>query len=170
MSVLGWLLLLFIVTPLVELWLLILVGEQVGATATIAIVLVTGTIGATLSRRQGLRTWGAIQEQLQQGKLPTDDLLDGLMIFIAGLLLITPGILTDIVGFSLLIPLVRRGLRWRLRGSFRVQTGIHVQSFGSSVSRHSQSTDDEAIDVEFERHSTDNSLSSEPDRNDAPSS
>ena len=152
----GRLLLLFILTPLIELWLLMLVGSQLGPVPTISLVLVTGAIGATLSRRQGLRTWLSIQQQMQQGKLPADAMLDGLMIFVAGLLLITPGILTDVVGFSLLVPLIRQGLRRRLRDSFRVQSSVHVQGFGGPFpgagQPSAQSPDDEIIDVEFERH------------------
>ncbi len=154
---LGRLLLLFIVTSLVELWLLMFVGAQLGATPTIALIIVTGALGASLSRQQGLQTWRSIQQQLQQGKLPTDALLDGLMIFAGALLLITPGILTDLVGFSLLIPLVRTGLRHRLRESFRVQTSVHVQGFGGPFPGQTPppgaATNDEIIDVEFERHS-----------------
>ncbi len=160
------LLILFIVTPLVELWLLMLVGEQLGATPTISLVLITGFVGATLSKRQGLRTWLTIQQQTQQGKLPTDALLDGLMIFIAGLLLITPGILTDVVGFSLLVPLVRQGLRHRLRESFRVHTNVHVQGFGGPFGnpQHPPGSpgDDDVIDVDFERHPDDDSTPEPP--------
>ena len=169
---LGRLLLLFILTPLIELWLLMLVGSQLGPTPTIALVLITGALGATLSRRQGLQTWLSIQQQMQQGKLPTDSLLDGLMIFVAGLLLITPGILTDVVGFSLLVPLVRQGLRHRLRESFRVQTSVHVQGFGGPFSGQGPSTgpssDDEIIDVDFQRHEDDEPSEADPARIDPP--
>ncbi len=171
---LGRLLLLFIVTSLVELWLLMFVGAQLGATPTIALIIVTGALGASLSRHQGLQTWRSIQQQMQQGKLPTDSLLDGLMIFAAALLLITPGILTDLVGFSLLSPLVRTGLRHRLRESFRVQTSIHVQGFGRPFAGPTPSPgttqDDEIIDVEFERHSDDATPNPGPTRIDHPKS
>ncbi len=164
----GRLLLLFILTPLIELWLLMFVGAQLGPTPTIALVLITGAVGATLSRRQGLRTWLSIQQQMQQGKLPTDSLLDGLMIFVAGLLLITPGILTDVVGFSLLVPLVRQGLRHRLRESFRVQASVRVQGFGGPFPHPGQasstSSDDEVIDVDFERHNDEDDTGSGPAR------
>ena len=169
---LGRLLLLFILTPLIELWLLMAVGAPFGPTPTIALVLITGTLGAMLSRRQGLQTWLSIQQQMQQGKLPTDSLLDGLMIFVAGLLLITPGILTDVVGFSLLVPLVRQGLRHRLRESFRVQTNVHVHGFGGPFPGQGPTPgpnpDDEIIDVDFERHSEEEPLDSDPARIDPP--
>jgi UPF0716 protein FxsA len=132
-TVLARLLLLFIVTPLIELWLLMLVSAQMGLAATILMVLVTGTIGATLARRQGLQNLRAIQSSTQQGQIPTTALVDSVMIFAAGLLLITPGILTDIVGFSLLVPPVRTAIRHRLKGYFRVQATMHAQSFGKSV-------------------------------------
>ena len=161
------LLLLFILTPLIELWLLMLVSEHLGATATIAVVLATGFVGATLAKRQGLQTWVAIQRQTQQGQLPAASLVDALMIFVAGLLLITPGILTDFVGFSLLVPPVRAGLRQRLREAFRVHSSVHVQGFGpgfgngfgDSVAGHAApgesvqaSQQGDVIDVEYERH------------------
>jgi UPF0716 protein FxsA len=131
--VLARLLLLFILTPTIELWLLMLVSSRMGLTATILLVLVTGTIGATLARRQGLQNLRAIQSATQQGQIPTTALVDSVMIFAAGLLLITPGILTDFVGFSLLVPQIRTGIRHRLKGYFQVQATMHAHSFGKSV-------------------------------------
>jgi len=152
----GRLLLLFIVTPLVELWLLMLVSEQLGATTTISLVLLTGFVGASLARRQGLQTWRAIERETQQGKLPAATLVDALMIFMAGLLLITPGILTDIVGFSLLVPPIRASLRHHLREAFRIRASVQIHGFGPDMNRpdtlHSQHRDEEVIDVEYERH------------------
>ena len=164
------LLLLFIVTPLIELWLLMLISTRMGPSATILLVLVTGTLGATLARRQGLQNLRSIQSSTQQGQIPAVALIDSLMIFAAGLLLITPGILTDVVGFSLLVPPVRAAIRHRLRGYFQAQATMHVQSFGQSVhasftTRASGPTDpdfiqpappqslppQDVIDVEFER-------------------
>lgn len=158
---LGRLLLLFVLTPLIELWLLMLAGSRLGTTPTVALVLITGVVGAALSRWQGLRTWLSIQQQMQEGRLPADALLDGLMILVAGLLLITPGILTDLAGFSLLIPPVRQLLRGRLRRTFQVHSSIQVQAFGgpgrSADSPHRTPADDDVIDVEFERQESESS-------------
>ena len=92
------LLLLFIVVPAVELALLIEVGTRIGTPATIAIIVGTGIVGAALAKQQGLRTLQKIQGELETGALPTGALVDGVIILIAGTLLITPGLLTDVYG------------------------------------------------------------------------
>ena len=110
------LLLLLVVVPLIELVLLIQVDRVVGLSWTLALIVVTGAVGAALARAQGWRTYRQIQQELGQGRLPTDSLLDALMIFLAGALLLTPGILTDVLGFSLLTPPCRRVYRgWLAR-------------------------------------------------------
>ena len=109
------LLALFILLPVIELALLVQLGQWVGVAWTVLIVVATGFLGATLARRQGLRTWLGIQAELRAGRMPAAALLDGLLILIGGIVLLTPGILTDLCGFALLAPPVRRGLRSRLR-------------------------------------------------------
>tara|TARA_B100000809_G_C15059804_1_gene501957 strand:+ start:159 stop:572 length:414 start_codon:yes stop_codon:yes gene_type:complete len=101
----------FIVIPLIELALLFRVGDRVGPGATVAIVILTGIVGASLARAQGARVIADIQQAAAVGQMPAPYLLDGLMILIAGVLLITPGLLTDGVGFLLLVPIVRREVR-----------------------------------------------------------
>ena len=103
----GYLLLLFTVVPAVELLLLIEVGTHIGAAPTLMIIVLTGVVGATLARIQGLAVLGKIQAQLNRGELPTEDMLHGVMILIGGLVLLTPGFLTDAFGFLLLFPLTR---------------------------------------------------------------
>lgn len=99
---------LFIVVPIVELTLLILFGNITGSPFwPIVLVLGTGFLGAALSRWQGAGVYWRIQSELRTGKLPTTSLLDGFLILVAGLLLISPGILSDLIGISLLIPPVR---------------------------------------------------------------
>lgn len=108
--------LLFIGVPLAELALLIEVGRRVGIVATIAFVIVTGALGAALARHQGLGVLRDVRSQLSAGQVPASALVDGLIILIAAALLITPGILTDTVGFLCLVPAIRRGLKavlWR---------------------------------------------------------
>src|SRR3972149_4678710 len=104
---LFYLFLLFTLVPLVELALLIWIGGQTSIGFTIALVLTTGIVGAALARWQGWRTRARIQDELHAGRMPADALVDGLLILVAGLLLVTPGVLTDAVGFSLLIPPLR---------------------------------------------------------------
>lgn len=115
---LGYLILLFIAVPIVELGLLIKVGQYIGVGYTLAIVIVTGVTGAYLAKLQGLLTLRRIQEDINQGRMPADRLFDGLLILCSGLLLLTPGFITDIIGFMGLIPFTRnlfkRWLRQRI--------------------------------------------------------
>ena len=94
------LLILFTVVPLIELALLIKLGNLIGLWPTISIVIVTGVLGAALARNQGMRTVGAIRAELAQGRAPTESLLNGLLILVGGVVLLTPGLLTDLLGFS----------------------------------------------------------------------
>lgn len=105
------LLLAFIGVPLLELALLIWVGGKIGVAATIALVVVTGVLGASLARWQGLTTLDRFRRRMAAGELPHEDLIDGVLILIAGAVLLTPGLITDATGFLLLVPAVRRALR-----------------------------------------------------------
>ncbi|MBU1006927.1 MAG: FxsA family protein [Candidatus Omnitrophica bacterium] len=110
---LGYLILLFTLVPLVELAILIKIGQYMGIAYTIGLVLLTGIAGAYLAKMQGLITLRRIQEDINQGVMPADKLFDGVLILCSGILLLTPGLLTDIVGFMGLIPLTRNLLkRW----------------------------------------------------------
>lgn len=109
------LILLFTVIPLIELYLLIQVGRYLGSFQTIMIVLITGIIGGLLARSQGLSVQRQIRLDLQKGIIPTDSLIDGCFILIAGALLITPGMITDIFGFVLMVPFFRGWLKKRLK-------------------------------------------------------
>jgi len=112
---------LFVVVPLVELALLVQVGRAVGLGPTLLLVLATGAGGAWLARREGLRTLTAIQGDLAQGRLPGNALLDGAAILLGGAFLLTPGILTDLAGLSLLLPVTRRWVAGRLQRWFEGQ-------------------------------------------------
>lgn len=122
----GRLFLLFLLVPLVELYLLIQVGKVIGAPATIGLVIATAFLGASLARREGLRTFLAIQENVAAGRLPTDDLIEGVMILVAGLTLLTPGFLTDAVGFLILVPVTRRLLRRYLVTWLKRRADLHA--------------------------------------------
>ena len=113
------LLLLFILVPLVELALLIYIGMVIGPWYTIAIVVCTGILGAVLAKSQGTAILNRIRSSLEQGTLPPDDLLSGALILVGGLVLLTPGMITDIIGFSLLIPATRRAIAGWLRGAIQ---------------------------------------------------
>jgi UPF0716 protein FxsA len=113
------LLLLFTLVPLVELYLLVRLGTVIGVGATVLIVIATGVLGASLARWQGLGVLRRLSEDLDRGRLPADALIDGLMIFIAGAVLLTPGLITDALGFFLLLPpgraVVKRAVVERLQ-------------------------------------------------------
>lgn len=113
------LLLLFTIVPLTELLLLIEIGERIGPIPTIALVLFTGTLGAWLAKSQGVKTWLRIQQEWSGGKIPTETLLEGLLILVAGAVLLTPGILTDLAGFFLLTPWGRGRVRTAVASYFR---------------------------------------------------
>lgn len=131
MSLLGRLALLFVIVPIVELVLLIELGQLVGLLPTLALVVFTGVTGAWMARAEGVRVFFQFQRELASGRLPGQAMLDGISVLIGGAFLLTPGVLTDVVGFSLLLPVTRRwiqrGVRKRLErsiadGSVRVVT------------------------------------------------
>lgn len=113
------LILLFTVLPVLEISLLIELGQSIGWGWTLLIALGTGVLGASLARQQGLATLARISQQLADRQPPADALVDGAMILIAGAVLITPGILTDAFGFALLLPPVRALLKPLLRAALR---------------------------------------------------
>ena len=105
----------FTIIPIIEIFLLIEIGSMFGALTAVTLVILTGFLGAFLARMQGLQTLYRIQESLRAGRMPSGDLLDALMIVIAGLVLLTPGFLTDSAGFLLLIPATRNSIKYWLR-------------------------------------------------------
>ena len=107
----GYLILLFVLVPVVELALLIKIGQYIGVGYTIGIVIVTGVVGAYLAKLQGLITMRSIQEEINQGRMPADRLFDGVVILCSAILLLTPGVITDIIGFMGLIPFTRNLLK-----------------------------------------------------------
>jgi len=113
--ILTWLVVLFVAMPLIELLVLLRVHEAIGLMSTLALVILTGVVGAFLARVQGLLVVTQIQRELAGGRMPAPRLMDGVMILVAGVLLITPGLITDAAGFALLVPPVRAAIRAWLR-------------------------------------------------------
>jgi len=105
---------LFLVIPLVEIYVLIQVGSAVGALSTIALCVGTALAGAALLRTQGVSTLLRVQRTLDAGEVPALELLEGAVLLLAGAMLLTPGFVTDAVGFACLVPALRRAmvLRW----------------------------------------------------------
>lgn len=100
--------LIFLIVPIVEIYLIIKIGSLIGGVATVAILLLMSLSGAWLMRHQGGRVLGQIRDELAMGRLPAAQLLDGALIFIGGVLLTTPGFFTDFLGIFFLIPATRR--------------------------------------------------------------
>lgn len=115
---LGRLLLLFTIVPLIELYILIKIGSYIGGLNTILLVVITAMLGAFLARLEGLRTLQQIQSSLSQGQIPAEELIDGVLILVGGIMLITPGVLTDLFALVLLFPFTRMYFKRWLRRRF----------------------------------------------------
>ena len=129
----GLLLLMFTVVPALELYLLFSIGAQIGGLNTIIIIITTGILGAGLAKSQGLQILKDMQTKANQGELPGDQIIQGLMVFAGGLLLLTPGFMTDIIGFSLVLPgtrhLIMVLVKSRLHQSIK-NGNFHMRGFG----------------------------------------
>jgi UPF0716 protein FxsA len=100
--------LLFTIVPALELYLLIAIGERIGAPSTIAMLIATGVLGAGLARAEGTRVLRAWQESLAAGTVPADGVVSSVLVLLGGALLISPGVITDVAGLLLLVPYTRR--------------------------------------------------------------
>ena len=136
------LLLLFTLVPLLELALLIKIGRLIDVGPTIGLVVITGIIGAWLARHEGLRTLTRIRSELSAGQLPGNEMIDALLILVAGVFLVTPGVVTDGIGFLLLIPPVRALMRNYLKARFKAKFVM------THMSNTDWSRQDDFIDVE----------------------
>ena len=101
-------LLLFTIVPLLEVWVLVRIGQVIGPLPTVLLVGITGFVGVFLAKSQGLFVIRKLQAKLSVGEIPTDELFGGAAILVGGALLLTPGVITDLLGFSLLLPLTRK--------------------------------------------------------------
>jgi len=129
---LGRLILLFTLVPLVELFLLIKIGTIIGALPTVLIVVGTGVLGAYLARQQGFMVWSRIQREMELGMFPAEDMLDGLLIFGAGVVLLTPGVITDVIGILILIPFTRLYIREWIKRRLQIMMdrgNVHFNGF-----------------------------------------
>lgn len=138
----------FIVVPLIELMLLLEVGAMIGSGWTFFIIILTAIIGTRLVKQQGLSTWQNIQQQIAQGQLPARAIFDGVCILVSGVLLITPGFMTDIIGLLLLTPLFRTLVYLKVGSRVQVVGGASGgqpfgQSFGQAPDFGQHQSDDE---------------------------
>ena len=164
MGLRGWLFLSFIVVPLIEIYLLVEIGGFIGAPATVFLVVFTAVLGALLLRHQGFYTLQKVQKQMARGEVPAMAMLEGVCLVIGGVLLLTPGFITDSLGFLMLITPTRRYLVNRLLSGF---TGFpssgrpeslqqsqvpHPRRQPQNHHRHSEPT---TLDGEFRREDDD---------------
>ncbi|GAB0152788.1 FxsA family protein [Marinobacterium sp. BA1] len=117
--------LLFIIIPIIEITVLIQVGQAIGAWYTVGLVLLSAFIGVNMLRHQGLSTLARAQQRMDQGEVPGQEMAEGILLAVGGALLVTPGFVTDVIGFSCLIPAVRRALIKPLIGRFTVVAATH---------------------------------------------
>ena len=146
---------LFIFIPLLELVLLIKIGEYIGVVWTILLVGSTGAVGISLARWQGLEVIGKLKSNLQQKQLPHNNLLDGILLLVGAATLLTPGLITDLLGFSLIIPVSRRRIRTLVKKKLKAKVNFrsYYPGAGETESEAESSADkteeeEEIIDIE----------------------
>lgn len=148
--------LLFIVLAVAEIYVLISVGSLIGAIPTIGLILLTGIIGVTMLKQQGFSVFAKLQEKMRQGQAPAQEMVEGVLLIIAGAFLITPGFVTDAIGFLWLIPQTREYFAKALikKGMFKVQgmhAGASYQAGGNPFGQTRPQDDENTVDGEYER-------------------
>lgn len=123
---------LFLVVPIVEIYLLLEVGGLIGAFPTIILVVLTAVIGAGLLRQQGLSTLARLQQNIGQGKIPAQEMIEGVLLAVGGALLMTPGFVTDTMGFLCLLPFSRKFIAQNIlkRSANKMKAGVNAQMGG----------------------------------------
>ena len=139
---------LFIIIPIIEIALLLQVSEVIGGWSTLALVIATAFIGAKLVKQQGVSALQNAQLQMAQGQMPANELLAGICIVIAGVMLLTPGIMTDVLGLLLLTPAVRNKLAAQLAKNAQVKMSGQSQGFYYQQSSHSNSSQANTYEAE----------------------
>lgn len=154
------LLMLFILVPLIELYFLLEISQFIGVFTTVMIIVFTGAAGVSIAKRQGYQVVNNIRSTLNAGKMPTDDLISALLILIGGVTLLTPGFLTDITGFLLILPgsrdliaaLVKKYfVKYVKENKVEVHYGNQFNQRHSNSSQEQDDYKDDFIDVEAEK-------------------
>lgn len=154
------LVLLFTIIPALEIYLLFSIGDLIGGANTFLIIVITGVLGAALAKRQGMSVLQKVQNNLQSGKIPTSEFIHALLIFGGGVLLLTPGFLTDFLGLSMVFPLTRYMIAIFLTNIFEKSIKNGSTQFytnmgrGSSKSEHEQNQEIAPGVFEAEFHET----------------
>ena len=137
-----YLLIAFVVIPLIELYLLLWLGSLIGFWPTVAITVVTGVLGGSLAKREGLRVYRQWRDAINELRAPETGIIEGVLVLLGGALLITPGVLTDLTGLLLLLPPTRRRIAARVRRAVdaRIAAGqIQMGGLADSEMRAPQS-------------------------------
>lgn len=142
----GLLFLIFVVVPLIEIALFVQIGGEIGMIATVVIVILTAFMGANLLRAQGFSTWRHAQKEMESGNLPVDDVIHGLFLLFAGALLLTPGFLTDTIGFLLFLPPLRLFMGRKIMAKLMASNSVHMEMQGAGRKGRRRS---HVIDGEF---------------------
>jgi UPF0716 protein FxsA len=145
----------FVLVPVSELWLLFRVSDWIGAMATLLLVIVTAALGVSLLKRQGLRTLLEVSRKMQEGQLPIEELAHGVMLAVAGALLLTPGLITDTCGFALLHPATRRWLARRIMSRMQGQIQMSAVYARHEYRRDAEPPADQPDIIEGEYHRDD---------------
>lgn len=141
-------LIIFVVIPLVELGIFAAVSDHIGLWSALLFALFTAVLGGYLVRLQGMKTVFSIRGSMEEGRMPLNELFDGFCLVAAGALLITPGFLTDAIGFTLLIPQARAGMRHIIKT--HTNWAMEMQGFNSRGEPRGQPRDPNVIEGEYE--------------------
>jgi len=142
---------LFVFVPIVEISLLINVGKTIGGFNTIAFVIFTAILGAYLVRQQGLETMQKVQMEMGAGRMPAMQMAEGIALLFAGAVLLTPGFMTDAIGFALLVPFIRQTLiKWVIKKGL-IKGSVSSAGFSTSGQSRSKPVDDSNV-IEGEYH------------------
>lgn len=160
-----WLLLLFIVIPLLEIWLFIMLGGFIGAYPTLFIIFLTAILGTFLVKTQGINVLKEIQSKFSELKNPTEPIVHGAMVLFAGALLLTPGFFTDTIGFLLLLPKVRKAAFFWLKNKVNLLKYSSSERSGSDKNKPSdiEVTDYKEVEPEEKSPWTNNSKTHKSD-------
>ncbi len=143
---------LFLVIPIIEIYFLIKVGEVIGALPTIILVVLTAVIGAGLLRQQGLSTLARLQQNISQGKIPAQEIVEGVLLAVGGALLMTPGFVTDTIGFLCLLPFSRQFIATNIMKRSAMKVGASMGGLGEGFNGQHSSTftsDAEVVEGEY---------------------
>ena len=147
--------LLFAILPMVEIMLLLNVSDTIGGWNTFGLVVLTAFIGAHLVRSEGISTLNKVQSKLAQGTVPSKEMSEGILLLVAGVLMVTPGFITDLIGLLFTIPTTRGFFAQHLLGAFVAKGRFNVHGTGQPFGPSNHSAQDDVIDAEYHEKPSD---------------